>query len=101
MDSGLSARTVQYIHTVLQRALRAAVNDDLIARNPCEAVDPPQVKREERQSLNRDQVRALFEAAREDRLEALYIVAVHCGLRQGELLGLRWDDVDLEVPPHR
>jgi integrase len=37
-----------------------------------------------------------LEAAREDRLEALYVLAIHCGLRQGELLGLRWEDVDLE-----
>jgi integrase len=54
------------------------------------------VQREEIQPLNRDQVRALFEAAVSNRLEALYIVAVHCGLRQGELLGLKWEDLDFE-----
>jgi integrase len=42
------------------------------------------------------QARTFLEAAREDRLEALYVVALHCGLRQGELFGLRWSDVDLE-----
>ncbi len=97
LDAGLSTRTVQYTHVVLQRALRQAVNDGLIPRNPCAAVDPPQVRREEIRPLDRDQVRALFEVARENRLEALYIVAVHCGLRQGELLGLQWNDVDLEA----
>jgi integrase len=97
LDSGLSARTVQYLHVVLQRALKAAVRDGLIPRNPCEAVDPPQVRREEIRSLDRDQVRTLFEAAKDDRLETLYIVAVHCGLRQGELLGLKWSDMDLEA----
>ena len=55
------------------------------------------MRREEIRPLDRDQVRALFEAAKDDRLETLYIVAVHCGLRQGELLGLEWDDVDLEA----
>jgi integrase len=75
----------------------AFTNDGLIPRNPCEAVDPPQVRREEIRPLDRDQVRVLFEVARENRLEAMYIVAVHCGLRQGELLGLRWNDVDLEA----
>ncbi len=74
---------------VLQRALKATVNDGLIPRNPCEAVDPPQVLREEIRPLTRDQVRALLGAAAGDRLEALYVVAVHCGLRQGELLGLK------------
>jgi integrase len=97
MDSGLSARTVQYMHAVLQRALKVAVNDGLISRNPCAAVDPPQVRRKAIRPLNRDQVRALFEAAADNRLEALYVVAVHCGLRQGELLGLKWEDVDLEL----
>jgi integrase len=97
LDAGLSPRTVQYAHVVLQRALKAAVNDGLIPRNPCEAVDPPQVLREEIRPLARDQVRALLGAAAGDRLEALYVVAVHCGLRQGELLGLKWEDVDLEA----
>jgi integrase len=41
--------------------------------------------------------RRCFSQASGDRLEALYIVAVHCGLRQGELLGLKWEDVDLEA----
>ena len=54
-------------------------------------------RREEIRPLNREQVRALFEAASGDRLEALYIVAVTAGLRRGKLLGLRWDDVDLEA----
>jgi integrase len=97
LDAGLSPRTVRYVHAVLQRALTAAVNDGLILRNPCVAVDPPQVRRKEIRPLNRDEVRTLFEAAASNRLEALYIVAVHCGLRQGELLGLKWEDVDLEV----
>lgn len=97
LDTGLfSARTVQYTHTVLQHALKQAVNDGLIPRSPCDAVDPPQVSREEIQPLDRDQVRTLFDAARGDRLEALYTVAVHCGLRQGELLGLKWEDVNLQ-----
>jgi uncharacterized LabA/DUF88 family protein len=89
-------RLVSFL-TILQRALRQAVNDGLIPRNSCAAVDPPQVRREEIQPLDRDQVRVLFETAREYRLETLFIVAVHCGLRQGELLGLRWDAVDLDA----
>ena len=97
LDAGLSPRTVQYVHVVLQRALKQAVNDGLIPRNVCAAVDPPQVRREEIRPLDRDQVRALLKAASEDRLEALYVVAIHCGLRQGELLGLKWEDVDLEA----
>ena len=47
--------------------------------------------------LTAEHVKVLFEAARGDRLEALYVLAVTTGLRQGELLGLKWDDIDLEV----
>src|SRR5215212_11128884 len=57
---------------------------------------PPRVRREEIKALSPDQARTLLETARDDRLEALYVLAVHCGLRQGELLGLKWEDVDLE-----
>lgn len=97
LDAGLSARTVQYIHTVVKKALKDAVRGELIPRNPADAVDPPQVRREEMRPLSPDQVRQLLGAAEGERLEAAYVVAVHTGLRPGELLALRWDDVDLEA----
>ncbi len=56
----------------------------------------PKVERKEITPLDRDQARALLEAARGDRLEALYVLAVHTGMREGELLGLKWEDVDLK-----
>jgi integrase len=93
----LSSRTVRYIHVTLHKALKQAVNDGLIPRNATEAVKPPQVCWEEIYPLRPEQVSTLFEAARGDRLEALYILAIHTGLRQGELLGLKWEDVDLEA----
>jgi integrase len=87
------------MHSVLRKALKQAVLDGLIPRNVCEAVKPPKVERNEIAPLDRDQAKALLEAASssEDRLEALYVLAVHAGMRQGELLGLKWDDVDLEA----
>ncbi len=92
----LSPRTVQYIHVILHKALKQAVRDGLLPRNATEAVKPPQVRREEIHPLTPEQVKTLLEAARGDRLEALYVLAIHAGLRQGELLGLRWEDVDLD-----
>ena len=94
----LSPRTVQYIHVTLHKALKQAVNDGLIPRNATEVVKPPQVRREEIRPLTPEQVKMLLDVASEagDRLEALYALAVHTGLRQGELLGLKWEDVDLE-----
>jgi integrase len=96
LEAGLSARSVQYIHMTLHKALKQAVADGLIPRNATEAVRPPQVRREEIHPLTPEQVKTLFAAAKGDRLEALYTLAVTTGLRQGELLGLKWDDVDME-----
>jgi integrase len=95
-DSGLSAVTVRKLHSVLHKALKQAVLDGLIPRNVCEAVKPPKVERKEIKPLDRDQARALLEAACSDRLEALYVLAIHTGMREGEFLGLKWEDVDLE-----
>ena len=97
LESGLSPRSVQYIHVVMHRALKQALRWGLVPRNVCEAVDPPKPQKKEITPLSRDEARRLLETAREDRLEALYVLAIHCGLRQGELLGLRWEDVDLEA----
>jgi integrase len=96
LDSGLSAATVRKMHSVLRKALNQAVLDGLIPRNVCEAVKPPKAERKEIKPLDREQAKALLEAASGDRLQALYVLAVHTGMREGELLGLKWQDVDLE-----
>jgi integrase len=95
----LSPRSVRYVHVTLHKALKQAVHDGLIPRNVTEAVKPPQLQREEMRPLTPEQAKTLLETARaeDDRLEALYVMAVTTGLRQGELLGLKWDDVDLEA----
>jgi integrase len=96
----LSARSVDYIHVTLQKALSQAVRDDLIPRNVASGERPRSSREhscEEARALSPAQVKALVTAAREQRNESLYVVAVHTGLRQGELLGLRWTDVDLDA----
>ena len=97
LDSGLSSRTVQYVHVTLHKALKQAVMDGLVPRNVTDAVKAPQVHKKEVRPLSPAEVKALLSAARGGRLEALYVLAVHTGLRRSELLGLRWSDVDLEV----
>src|SRR5215207_9210238 len=96
LNSGLSSATVRKMHSILRKALKQAVLDGLIPRNVCDAVKPPKVERKEISPLDRQQAKALLEAASGDRLEALYVLAVHTGMREGELLGLKWEDVDLE-----
>jgi integrase len=96
LDAGLSPRTVQIIHTVLRKALQQAVHDDVLPRNVCDAVTAPRQTKKEMQPLTPAQAKRLFENVREDRLRALYVLAITAGLREGELLGLRWEDVNLE-----
>src|SRR5215212_6670424 len=94
----LSARSVDYIHATLQMSLSQAVRDDLITRNVAIGERPRSSRnRKEAKALSPTQVKALLMAARGTRNEALYVVAVHTGLRQGELLGLKWTDIDLDA----
>src|SRR5215204_1218008 len=96
LDSGLSPATVHKQHVVLHKALKAAVADDLIPRNAAAGLKLPRITREEIAPLTEEESRRLLEAARGDRLEALYVLALNTGMRQGELLALKWEDVDLD-----
>lgn len=93
--AGLSPRRVDYIRAVLRRALNQAMRWGLVARNVATLVDAPKARRKKVNPFTPDEARAFLAAIRGDRLEALYAVALTVGLRQGEALGLRWDDVDL------
>jgi len=96
LAEGLSPRTVQYLHAILRRALGQAVRWGVVPRNVAALVSPPRVSRRELPVLTPDEARHLLEHIRGDRLEALYTIALALGLRQGEALGLQWEDVDLE-----
>jgi integrase len=96
LDSGLSSATVCKMHSVLRKALKQAVMDGLIPRNPTDTVRPPKIEHKEINPLDGKQTQTLLKAVSGDRLEALYVLAVHTGMREGELLGLKWEDVDLE-----
>jgi integrase len=93
---GASPRTRQMTYAVLRAALGQAVRWGLVPRNPCDAVDRPRVPRREARFLDEAGVRALLQAAQGDPLEALLVTAVTTGMRQGELLGLQWGDVNLK-----
>jgi integrase len=92
--AGLTPRTVQHIHATLRTALDQAVKWDFAPRNVAMLVDAPRVRRAEVKPFTPDKARKFLDAAREDRLEGLYAVAM-LGLRQGEILGLRWPDINL------
>ena len=97
-NGGLAAKTILQVHHVLSRALGQAVRWQLLPRNVCQAVQAPQTHRRELRTLDSEDARQLATAAQaEDNVcgDAV-VVALHSGLRMGELLALRWDDVDLE-----
>ncbi len=93
----LSPTTVRHALNVLRIALGQAVRWGLIHRNVADLVEPPKATRYEVHPLTTEQARELLEAIRGDRHEALYLVTMATGLRQGEAFGLRWDDVDLDT----
>jgi integrase len=97
LASGLSTSTVHHIHATLHKALRDAERLGLVARNVCKLVNVPRMAESEIHPLSREDARVLLDVAAGERLEALYVVAVSTGMRQSELLGLRWKDVDLDA----
>ena len=95
LDAGSSPATVRKIHSTLHKALAQAVADGLIPRNAAD-VKAPRPAPDEMRPLSETEARTFLEVASEERFEALYVLAITTGLRRGELLGLRWDDADLE-----
>ena len=95
-DRGLSAQSVQHIHRVLFSSLRQAVAWQLITRNIAEAVIAPRPERRDVDAMTPAQVVQVLETVRGTILEVPTILGVGTGMRLGEVLGLRWSDVDLE-----
>ena len=96
LSQGLSPWTVRGSHAVLRRALDQAVRWRLLPSNAAAMAEPPRIPHREMQTLSGEQARRLLEVARGDRLEALWVLAITTGLRQGELFALRWTEVDVD-----
>ena len=96
-QQGYSPRTVRYAAAVLKMALDYAVEQKLIARNlrPRKRGSLPRLARKEMRVLSQKETAAFLKKAKTDRLEAFFVLAVTSGMRPGEMLGLRWSDVDL------
>lgn len=94
---GLSNTSVRYIHAVIHQALEQAVKNQLVVRNVSEATTLPMPKKKEIRPLTLDQVKRLFQAVEEERLFPAIYLELNTGLRRGELLALRWRDIDLKV----
>jgi integrase len=97
LEAGISPATVRLIHAVLHRALEQAVRWNRVTRSVADLVDLPRLPRTEAGSLGPGEVRRVLVALEGHRLEALFVIALTAGLRRGELLALRWQDVELDA----
>lgn len=92
----LSATTVRYINIIIKSGLKQAVSNRMINENVCDAVVLPKKNKIEIVPLTREEVIKFLNEAKEDRLYALYLLEMMTGLRRGEILGLKWEDIDFE-----
>jgi integrase len=92
----LAPRTVLAVHVTIRKALRDATRWGLVVRNVAELASPPRPRRADMQTWTAEQLRSFLEHVADDRLYALWLLAASTGMRRGELLGLRWVDLDLD-----
>jgi integrase len=97
LDQGLSAASVLKMHSTLSKSLKQAVRWRLVPLNVCMAVVLPRISKPEIQPLDAQQMKALLRAAQGTDLYALWVLMATTGVRVGEALGLKWDDVDLDA----
>lgn len=95
-QGGLSPRMVQYVYVLINGALDQAVRNEMIPKNVNKYATLPAKQKTEISPLTSDELERFLKYCREERLYALYILEINTGMRKGELLGLRWSDVDFE-----
>jgi len=94
--SGLSARTVRYLHQILHGALKQAVKNQLVIRNVAEATELPKNEYREAKAMTITEMKKFLNILEDNRLKAAFIVLLGTGLRRGELLALKWENVNLK-----
>ncbi len=98
-SGGLSPKTVRYVHTTIHRSLADAVDSGLITRNPASSAKPPRPRAAaspEMATWTAQELSTFLDSTRDDRLYPALHLAIMTGMRRGEVLGLRWQDVDLD-----
>ena len=93
---GLSPQSVVHFHHVLSKALKDAVNWEMLPKNPCDSVRSPRVPHNEKRALTPEEIRKLFQGIQGSQYRLPILIALATGLRRGEVLALRWNDVDFD-----
>lgn len=94
--SGLSARTVNYLRAILRSALTTAVKNDIVARNVASFTESARGEKREPKPFTPEELRVFWDTVNGHPLEVGFVIAGTYGLRRGEVLGLRWSDIDEE-----
>ncbi len=95
-DKGLSPKSVKNVHGVLHKALEQAVKIGYIKYNPSSVCELPRIERKEIKPLNDEEIAVFLQAIQGHKYEAVYLVTLFTGMRQGEVLGLTWDCIDFK-----
>jgi integrase len=93
----LAPKTVRHVHTMLHKALNDAVRWGRVSRNVADLAEPPRPSTPEMRVYDTEQLRVFLDAVKDDRLYAAWFLIVTTGMRRGEVLGLRWSDVNLDA----
>ncbi|WP_433946214.1 tyrosine-type recombinase/integrase [Paenibacillus sp. SN-8-1] len=92
----LSDENIQKCHTIINESLKRAAGWDMIIKNPAALVDRPKARKKEMLYWTEEESQKFLDTAREDRYYHAFLLALTTGMRQGEILGLRWKDIDFE-----
>jgi integrase len=97
IEAGFSSKSIRNYRATLRAALNVAMQDGLIARNSAALAKPPRLEKPVLHVFSKEEALRFLDAARGHRLEAVFTVGLSLGMREGEILGLRWQDIDLDA----
>lgn len=93
---GYSPKTIRHVHNVFSSALKQAIKWKMLMHNPCDICELPRMEKKEMKYLSPEEASRFLEVAKEDKLYAVFVLAIETGMRPEEYFGLKWKDIDFE-----